>query len=484
MGFAIGTVGFGLCAAVLVTGGGYFLVDSRLTMALSIAVAGFVAGLVAAGIGRRSMNVIMWLAVVAFVEWGWNFVAQWLRWRSTVWSVLLPLVHPAGIDFRDGLYGPAQSFSTATSGWPPLTLLLGRPFTLVSFASGYAIQVCILTVLALVASILSATLASKAACSPDESGECRAVSMREIAFVMGFWLLTSYGFMYEVERGNIDLYALVFSLLSVWLLIRCPRNAWPAATCLAVAVGLKLYPAALLVVLAWRYRWRAVVPAIVTTLVALLAGGPANLRRSLDTLGSMQASPTRLGWLNGSAAAMAHQLRATGAPDWILYPLLLVPLALWGGTLLALVRKRMNDRRIILAAASCTPVMMVIPSISNDYKLVLCVFPLAVMSAVMATMRREPEVVWTALLAALAFLMVFLAASSEVLMPSLETSKYFYQVAMQALLLAVVLMTERTTNKAEPGEVSVGAIGSFLDHVANMSPEHQCDGPAGPSRGA
>ena len=87
---------------------------------------------------------MVWLGVVALAGLGWNFLVYSFKFGNAVWGLLLPLAHPTGIDFRDGLYNPALAFSTARSGWPPLTLLLARPFTLVSFSTGYAIQVCIL----------------------------------------------------------------------------------------------------------------------------------------------------------------------------------------------------------------------------------------------------------------------------------------------------------------------------------------------------
>jgi hypothetical protein len=457
VGLAVGVFGLAMSVVALARGGGYFLVVSRLTFVLPLAVVGTVTALVAAGVGRKSLNAVMWLGVVAVAGWGWNFLAQWLRWGSAVWGILLPLARPTGLDFRDGLYDPARSFSTARSGWPPLTLLLGRPFTLVSFSTGYAIQVCILVALAIAAAVLSAKLAAKAVCVPDASGQGRKVDGTTIAVVMGFWLMTSYGFMFEVERGNIDLYALVFSLASVWLMIRFPKSAWLPAAALAVAIGLKLYPAVLLVVLVWRYRWRALVPAVATIVAVMAVGGLANLHHSLTALSSIQAAPVRLGWLNESAAALAHQLRhdTSWAPSWILYPLLLVPLTLWGSTLLLLIGRGCSDRRIVLAAAACVPVMVVVPTISNDYKLVLSVFPLAVLAAVVATMRREPRMAWIALFGALAFTMVFLAGSSHVVAPSLQTSKYAFQVVLQALLLAVVLLADRRPPQPAPASASM-----------------------------
>jgi hypothetical protein len=460
IGLALGGAGLAMTVLVLARGGGYYVVVPRLAFVLPLAVAGVVTALAALGVGRAMLNAVVWLGVIALAGLAWNFLVYSLKFGNAVWGVLLPLVHPTGIDFRDGLYDPARVFSTAHSGWPPLTLLLGRPFTLASFSTAYVVQVCILVALAVAAAVLSAKLATTAACRPDMSGQGRTVDASLIALVMGLWLMTSYGFMYEIERGNIDLYALALMLLSVWLMIRFPKSAWLPAAVLALAVGLKLYPGVLLVVLFWRYRWRALVPVAVTTLAVFAIGGPANLRESFVTLGAVQANPHAMGWMNESAASLAHVLRrdTSWAPSWIEYPLLLVPLGLWTSTLVVLVRRGYTDRRIVLAAAACVPPMVVVPTVSNDYKLVLCVFPLAVLAAVLATMRRRPGVLWAALFGVLSFAMMFLARSSSVVAPSLQTSKYAWLVVLQVLLLIVVLMTDRQGAKQAPAPAAPTAL--------------------------
>jgi hypothetical protein len=452
IGLTVGVFGLALTVLVLARGGGYYVVVPRLAFAVPLAVVGAVSALAAISAGRAALNAVVWLGVIALAGLGWNFLVYWFKFGRLVWGWLLPLVSPTGIDFRDGLYSPARAFSTARSGWPPLTLLLGRPFTLVSFSTGYAIQVGVLVALAVVAAVLSAQLATRAACPSDMPGPGRTVGAPLIALVMGFWLMTSYGFMFAVERGNIDLYALVFCLLAVWLMIRLPGSAWPPAAALAVAVGLKLYPAILLVVIFWRYRRRALLPVVVTTLVVFLVGGPANLRSSFATLNSLQVDHGGLGLWNSSAASLAYLLRGntSWAPSWIEYPLLVVPLSLWAITLLVLVRRGRSDRRIVLAAAACVPPMSIVPAISIDYRLVLCVFPLAVLAAVVATMRRHPGVVWTVLFGALAFCMIFLGRSSQLVAPSLQASKYTFLVLVQALLLIVVLMTDTQGREAAP----------------------------------
>ena len=84
--------------------------------------------------------------------------------------------------------------------------------------------------------------------------------------------------MFEIERGQLDLYALVFVLIVVWLLLRRPQGSpwWPSLA-LALAVNIKAYPGVLAVVVLWRYRWRAVLPLLVTNLLLLLCAGPGDV---------------------------------------------------------------------------------------------------------------------------------------------------------------------------------------------------------------
>jgi hypothetical protein len=444
LGVVVGAFGWLLTALVLVRGGGYFVIVPHLAFVLPLAVVGTVTALVAFGVGRTRFNAVLWLAVIVAAGVACNFLVYWFRFGSDTWSLLLPLAKPTGFDFRTGLYDSAVTFSTAYDGWPPLTLLVGWPFTLLDVSTAYAVQVAILVVLAVAATVLSAKLAMKAACDPDLSGQGRRIDAGQLALVFGFWLMTSYGFMYEVERGNIDLYALCFALLSVWLMVRLPRSAWWPAIVLAVAINLKFYPGVLLVLLFWRYRWRAVVPALVANVVLLLITGPGNVRNTVTALSNSESTTHALWWGNHSAAALARVLQqVTGwAPSWIHVPLLLVPLALWALTLALLMRRGWSDRRAVLAAAACVPVMGVVPAISHDYKLVLYVFPLAVLAAVITTMSRRGLALWSVLFGLLCLAMLFLSRSTLVIAPSLVASKYALLTLLQLLLLYVAWQTD------------------------------------------
>ncbi len=439
VGLLLGALGAVEIAVVLARGGGYFVVVPRMGFMVPIAAAGLIAALAALDVGGERTNAVVWLGVAAAAGVGWNICVYSVKFGRGVWSVIVSLSHPAGADFRDGLYDPARAFTTLHSGWPPLSLYLGKPFTLVGLTTGYHIQVVVLVGLALVSAWLSAHLAMRAVGERPAAHGGRRLETRLVAAVCGLWLLTSYGFFYEVDRGNIDLYALAFTLLALWLTVRGTRSPWPAAGVLALATGLKLYPAILVVVLLWRYRLRAVVPIVATTALVLLVAGPAQIAHTYTALHTLSTARTQEWWGQDSATAMAHVLRVhtSWAPAWIFWPLIALPTALWLATGAVVVRRGWSERGAVLLGAACVPMMAIVPPVSNDYKLVLCVLPLAVLATTLATSRREPGTTWVVLVASLALVMMLLARSTIVVAASLQGSKYTLLVVLQVLLLVV-----------------------------------------------
>jgi hypothetical protein len=410
---------------------------------------------------RRDVDIAVWLAPVVVVAFVVNLVGVWVRVGNEVWPWLIPPAPGWGVDFRDGLYEPARAFSVARSGWPPLTLLLGKAFTVLPFSSAYAVQTVLLTCAAVGCAVLSGQLAVKVAPEPGvrRPGDLAPgrVTVAGLSVVFGAWLVTSYGFMYEVHRGNIDLYALLCCLLAVWAAVRLPRSPWWPAAALAVAVNLKLYPAVLLVLLFWRYRLRALVPVLVTNAVLLLAAGPVNTWRLFTWLTTMSPGSRKSTWAEMGSAGMAAVMRVTDPTlgSWIIVPLFLVPLGLWAASAALLMRRGWTTRRAVLLAASCIPLMGVVPTLSNDYKLVLFVFPLAVIAATLGSMAAPRERVgWCLSLGVLGWLIVMMSRSTAFHGMTLVGSKYSLVVVLQLLLLYVVWRVEgwgvRTADEAAP----------------------------------
>jgi hypothetical protein len=454
----VAAAGWALTVVVLIRGGTLEQVAVNLAPALPVAVIATVTALAA---WRRSVNIAVWLGVVVATAALVNLVLFIFVVGSGIWPYILP---PAdwGADFRDGLYVPAQAFSVAGSGWPPLTLLLGWPFTLVGFSTAFAVQVALIACAAVGSAVLSAVLAVRMlpeGVSRHAGLGHGPVDVQSLGIVFGVWLLTSYGFMYELWRGNVDLYALVFCLLAVWATIELPRSPWWPAVSLAVAINLKLYPAILLALLFWRYRLRAVVPVLVTNAILLMIAGPVNFWRLVTWLTKMTPGTRNGAFGDMGVAATAAKLRetTTWAPHWVGVPLFVVPVALWTITAFVLMRRGWSDERAVLLAASSVPPMAVLPTLSNDYKLVLFVFPLAVLAATVAgSGLRRTRLAWCLSFGVVAWLLVYVARTTAAHMGGeLIGSKYSIAILVQVVLLAVALWQGRA-HAAEAGAETEG----------------------------
>ena len=253
-----------------------------------------------------------------------------------------------------------------------------------------------------------------------------------------------------------DLYALFFSLLAVWLLLRRPQvSPWWPSLALALAVNIKAYPGVLAVVLLWRYRWRAVVPLLVTNLALLLCAGPGNVRQFLVSRARLESSTSSRGWVNHSSWSLAHTLHLVSSwPGSLWLVFLAASAVVWIATLVVVIRCGWSARRAVLVSAACVPVMCTFPSISNDYRLVLLVFPLSVLAAVTAARRRDGGPLWALLFMAVGSEFFLLARSSRLVAPSLQGSKFALIVGLQVLLLIVGALEGRVRKTVCPGEVA------------------------------
>ena len=435
----VAAAGWALTAVALSNGTSLRYLIVHLVPGVPLALVGT---LTALAVWKRRVNVALWLAVMVAAGAAVNLVVLWLVFRWDFWDQILPPSPVWGLDFRDGLYAPAQAFSVAGSGWPPLTLLLGRPFTLLPLQNAYGVQVVLVACAAVGSALLSALLAVRVVApgvASDRFGR-GAVDAQSLGVALSCWMVTSYGFLYELWRGNVNLYALLFSLLAVWLAMRLPGSPWWPALALAVAINLKLYPGILLVLLFWRYRLKAVLPVVVTNAVLLLIAGPANFWRLVTYVTTVTPGTRRAVYGDMGASGTAAVLRATTAwaPPWVVVPLFVLPLALWAATAVLLFRRGWSGgRAVLLAAASVTP-MAVIPTLSNDYKLVLFALPLGVLAAALAgsrLVRGGPA--WCLGFGVVLWLTFFLTRSSVFHGTGLIGSKYSLAVLVQVMVLLV-----------------------------------------------
>jgi hypothetical protein len=459
----LGVASVVLLVAKAAPGGVSALEAARLGVLVPILVACAMAAVVVLAARRVPASPRVFLSVAAMTAGIGSMVIPFLALGSRAWASMIPLEYPTGIDFRAGLYDSATAFSTADSGWPPLTVILGRLFALFSPAVGYRLHVLALVVLGLAAVVLSVELGRRAT-------GLSAKSPRPLLFAFGVWLFASYGFLFEVERGNINVYALVFALLAVWALLRFPKSAWVPAILLAIAINLKVYPAILLILVCWRHRWRAIVPVVVSNAALLLIAGPGNAWAFLKANWVMQSHPSL--WLgNHSAESFTYSLNL--AHPWVplsmKYVFLAASVALWLVTAIVLIRRGWSQRGAVLLAAASVPLMNIVPAVSHDYKLVLLVFPLVVLGALLVEPggSRLGSPVWQGVLLGLMGLeMAGLTVPTKFWGDGLQYpatgfgNKYPLVVFVQLLLLVAVLLLRREDDPEYGGVVaSKGAQG-------------------------
>ncbi len=123
--------------------------------------------------------------------------------------------------------------------------------------------------------------------------------------VLAFLEVSSYGFLFSVERGNFDIYPHVAALLGLWLMLRKPSWMWLQVACFSVAVHLKVYPAILFVLVLWKHGWKSLLPLAAINGLLLVSLGWENAAIFLNVV-TRDSDRLRQYWVgNHSAASFA-----------------------------------------------------------------------------------------------------------------------------------------------------------------------------------
>jgi Glycosyltransferase family 87 len=337
-----------------------------------------------------------------------NVLWPWIDWTSWLWrapSFFVPGSRIGG-DFRFS-YAAAKAFSEAPTGWPPFTVLLALPFTLLPENAAVALQMALLVVMNLATAIAAGMLVESALVDSRvlEPPDARLTAAAAAA-VGTVWVLLSYGFLFGVERANYDSYAALFMVVGV-VSLRRSSNPWLPTLLISLAANIKVYPALLLLLVVRRYRWRSVLPIVAINTVLALCAGPRNLSRFVHgTLIGQAGSSSAAPWF-GNHSAWSFSYWVDSLHPWYLprVPeklLLAIPIGL---LLICLVKlwSRRDETSTLVLFCCMTPVMCLVPSTSNDYKTVILVPTLIVLTGLLAPrLRYGLTWVWPAFLLLLA----------------------------------------------------------------------------------
>lgn len=393
----------------------------------------------------RAWAVLAWsiaAVVLANLAFAWVDLDAWV-FRAPSY---LPAMQPIGNDFRLGGYGAAQAFSTENSGWPPLTVILFLPYLCMTAGTGYVVHTLVLVL----ANITTIAVATVLAMGPRDSTALRESdsprsAVARLAPLIAVWLFASYGFVSSIDRGSIDALAGLFAVIGLASLMRRPHDVWAPAILFALAANTKVYPAVLLLLLIWRFRWRSLLPIVLSNAILALIAGPENLVHYMHNMTGAIAVGGE--WV-GNSSAKSFSAWIDYVNPWYLphvpsVVLLAIPAVVFLFTAARLWRRR-DAEATMLMACSLFPLMFFVPTVSHDYKTVLLTTPLMFMIGYLfrSTNASTLERWWILLLLAVA---LFFCARAPGNLPSWTPTQMFIWPALLMNKYLPVLLLQMIT---------------------------------------
>jgi hypothetical protein len=357
---------------------------------------------------------------------------------------------PVGADFRDGVYFPGtllakgmDPYDASTFWYPPFSALFLLPYQVIDPDRAYLIHTFVLIFLN-IASVWCAIRITKSTITKRSfsQGTGNLGMTLPLFLSLAFVTVSSYGFLFSIERGNFDIYALAFSLAGLWILVQSPNRVWLQVICFSVAAHLKVYPAALFLLLFWKHGRRCLVPIVAVNAALLFCIGPGPALHFLETLSRLGVS-LRVWVGNHSAASFGQMvndfLGARGLPAIPGVVFLAVPVVIWLASILILLRRRYSNLGAVWLFALSVPLMNLIPSTSHDYKLVLLSAPFAMLLVLLLDDYVESGRWLPLAQIAVACALLFFLSVSYVVLPSVLGNKYPFILGMQVLILWALL---------------------------------------------
>jgi len=197
---------------------------------------------------------------------------------------------------------------------------------------------------------------------------------------MAFYTYSGYPFLFSIERGNVDIIAMFFLMLSMWTLIDQPKRVWLQVIFLSVATHYKIYPLILFWVLFYYHGRKLIIPMVVINLAFLFSLGPNiafSFIQSLISGGSGAGIGNQWSWVGNHAAysfaILLTQRYAKFANSFneLFIVAMLVPLILWVQGMVRIIRNKYSSINAVLLIMISIPMMDLLPTISNDYRLVI-----------------------------------------------------------------------------------------------------------------
>lgn len=305
---------------------------------------------------------------------------------------IIPIMNPIGNDFRVGLYWPAENLlksgfsaigpdGTYPSIYPPLVSILSLFYLFFDIQTAFVINTIFLFIfnflIIVIASLMIYEFLFK---KVFQDKSTRIVSSILLFILMAFYNYSGYSFLFSIERGNVDAIAMFFLMLSMWTLVKQPKNIWLQVIFLSIATHYKIYPAALFLILLYCHGKKLILPALIVNLAFLFILGPNiafSFIASLTAGGSGAGVGNQWTWI-GNHAAYSFAVGLTriypALTDFlnsIFLACMLIPFSVWIQGTIRLLREKYSAINALLLLMISIPLMDLLPTISNDYRLII-----------------------------------------------------------------------------------------------------------------
>lgn len=409
--------------------------------------------------------VILGLVVILFV----NQILPAIHIENWTFSnpKIIPTMDPVGSDFRTGLYQPPHLLlagekiyyfnedGSNLTQYPPLVNLFYLPFQLLNENQAYLLHVILLFFANLACLAITAFMVRDFILPHTGlDGNINHLIASTLFLALAVFTITSYPFIFSIERGNYDIIALLFALLAINCLLRKPDSLWVQVILLSIAVHLKIYPAALFVILLIKHGKKVILPALLVNIAFLLVLGPQNAATFLQIIRHNVASgfswignhsgfsfATCLSWIYPSAATRVDLLRNL---------LTVIPILLWCCAIFTVFKHKPTHQNLILLLMATLPLMDVVPPISHDYKSVILNPALFVLLALLLVKIFNHSSFWDYFQLALALGIMLILSRSFALNPEsfdLINNKFMTILLLESLLLFNLVIPEKETAK-------------------------------------
>ncbi|MDD5746083.1 MAG: glycosyltransferase 87 family protein [Candidatus Omnitrophica bacterium] len=379
-----------------------------------------------------------------------NNIVSLVDFKENQWTVtrLVPAAapHRLGIDFYENYqYGKlvldGKSPYSIGCIYPPFETVFFSPLALFPYETAYVLQVILLFIISLLCIYCSVEIGSHV--FPGLNKNNASLQKPFVFLFSAFALISSYGFMFNLERGNYDLFALFFSVLFLLLIIKYPQSLWLQVIALSIAAHLKIYPAVLFVLLFWKHKQKALIPAAFVNVAFLFVLGPVCLAEFAKNMTKFAGNPYF--WLgNHSAASFSRLLTDDLFFDFKSTKMLLTltPLIVWMSGCVILLLRKFNPVNAVLFFCLSLPLMNLLPPVSHDYKLVLVGVPFTILFiGLLANFVVKAKN--AALFELVLLLLIFgFTLRSWAATPLWFQNKYPLILALQILMYAIVLFPQ------------------------------------------